>query len=325
MIDSIKKLTDLLNSSLENEKFGDNPKELYEPIRYILSIGGKRMRPAMTLIGYKLFKDDLLKALDPALAIEIFHNFTLMHDDIMDQAPLRRGKPTVHEKYNMHTAILSGDVMMIKAYEKLLTLDIRLLPDVLKKFNQCAIDVCEGQQKDMMFESRGEVNEEEYLDMIRQKTAVLLGFALELGSMVAEASKSNQKQLRNFGEAIGIGFQLKDDLLDVYGDENKFGKQSGGDIISNKKTYLLIKALELSEGNQKKELGSWLKKKSFNSEEKLKAVKNIYNKVGVEEIANKKIQKYYKKALKHLNEVDAPLNRKKQLKELAAHLIEREV
>lgn len=325
MIDSIQKLTDLLNSKLESEKFGTEPEELYEPIRYIISIGGKRMRPLLTLLGYKLYKDDVLKAVEPAMAIEIFHNFTLMHDDIMDQAPLRRGKPTVHEKWNMHTAILSGDVMMIKAYDKLLHLPSENLPDLLNKFNRCAVEVCEGQQKDMVFETRSNVTEEEYLDMIRQKTAVLLGFALELGAIVAETNTANQHNLRQFGEAIGIGFQLKDDLLDVYGEEDKFGKQSGGDILSNKKTYLLIKALELSEGKEKENLESWLTKKDFNSAEKLKAVKSIYNNIGVEDITNQKIQEYYKKALNHLNEVDAPLNRKKQLKQLAMRLIDREV
>ncbi|MGK7389193.1 MAG: polyprenyl synthetase family protein [Candidatus Cyclobacteriaceae bacterium M2_1C_046] len=325
MIDSIKKLTDLLNSKLESERFGADPEELYEPIRYILSIGGKRMRPLLTLLGYKLYKDDVLKAVDPAMAIEIFHNFTLMHDDIMDQAPLRRGKSTVHEKWNMHTAILSGDVMMIKAYDKLLDLPATILPDTLKKFNNCAVAVCEGQQKDMIFETRSNVSEEEYLDMIRQKTAVLLGFALELGAIVAETNSANQKHLRQFGESIGIGFQLKDDLLDVYGDEDKFGKQSGGDIISNKKTYLLIKALELSEGKDKKNLEEWLAKKEFDNQEKLQAIKELYTKAGVEEITNQKIQDFYKKALRHLNDVTAPLNRKKQLKELATLLIDREV
>ena len=325
MTDSIQKLTDLLNSKLENEKFGDDPEELYEPIRYIISIGGKRMRPLLTLLGYKLFKDDVLKAVDPAMAIEIFHNFTLMHDDIMDQAPLRRGNKTVHEKWNTHTAILSGDVMMIKAYDKLLDLPPKTIPVVLKGFNQCAIDVCEGQQKDMNFESRSDVSEQEYLDMIRQKTAVLLGFSLELGAMVAEATSNDQDHLRKFGEAIGIGFQLKDDLLDVYGDEKKFGKQPGGDIISNKKTYLLIKALEVSKGKNKKELESWLQKEKFDAEEKRNAVKQIYNSANIKEITTNKIQEYYNLALNHLKEVEASLNRKKQLKELATRLIEREV
>ena len=324
MLTSTEKLAGVINSRLEKERFGQRPDELYEPIRYILSIGGKRMRPLLTLLAYKLFKDDVEKAIDPALAVEIFHNFTLMHDDIMDQAPLRRGSPTVHEKWNQHTAILSGDVMLIKAYEKLLSTETDLLKPVLAKFNQCAAEVCEGQQVDMMFEERNDVSEEEYLDMIRLKTAVLLGFSLELGLMLARAGEENQHHIRMFGEAVGIGFQLKDDLLDVYGDAAKFGKQKGGDILANKKTYLLIKALELSAPAEKQKLDQWLLKIKFDPEEKLLAVKQIYDKAGIVDITNEKINKYYQQALRHLTAINAPLNRKKELKQLALRLIDRE-
>lgn len=325
MINTTEKLVTLLNERLESEVYGNDPEELYEPIKYILSIGGKRMRPLLTLVGYRLFKDDVLNIIDPAMAVEIFHNFTLMHDDIMDEAPLRRGKPTVHEKWNMHTAILGGDVMMIKAYQKLMGLPGEMLIPALSSFNECAIAVCEGQQKDMVFEERNDVTEEEYIDMIRQKTAVLLGFSLELGAMVAEASKENQVHLKKFGEDIGVGFQLKDDLLDAFGDEEKFGKQTGGDILSNKKTYLLIKTLELSSTKDKKELQNWLAKEEFDPEEKLKAIKSLYKKVGIEKITTDKINVYFEDAMRHLQQVDAPLNRKKYLKELATKLVDREV
>lgn len=324
MLTSTEKLSALINSKLEGEIFGEQPPELYEPIRYILSIGGKRMRPLLTLLAYKLYKDDILKVIEPALAVEIFHNFTLMHDDIMDKAPLRRGKQTVHEKWDQHTAILSGDVMMVKAYEKLLGVNTQLLTHVLEKFNKCAIEVCEGQQKDMLFEARKRVTEEEYLDMIRQKTAALLGFSLELGALIADADKKDLKHLKAFGESIGIGFQLKDDLLDAYGAAEKFGKQTGGDILSNKKTYLLIKALELASGNEKKKLEEWLTVKEFDNKKKLQDFMDIYNNIGIVEITNAKINSYYKEAVRHLQAVNAQINKKAQLKQLAQKLIDRE-
>jgi geranylgeranyl diphosphate synthase type II len=324
MLTSTKKLAGLISSRLDNERFGREPDELYEPIRYILSIGGKRMRPMLTLLGYSLFKDDIEKAIEPALAVELFHNFTLMHDDIMDQAPLRRGFPTVHEKWNQHTAILSGDVMMLKAYEKLLKTETDLLRPVLEKFNKCAVEVCEGQQKDMLFEEREHVTEEEYLGMIRQKTAVLLGFSLELGALLAKADDKDLHHIRLFGESLGIGFQLKDDLLDVYGDAEKFGKQPGGDILANKKTYLLIKALELSTAKENEKLNQWLIKADYDPEEKLEAVKESYDKAGIVKITDEKITRYYNKALGHLNAIKAPLYKKSQLKQLALRLIERE-
>ena len=324
MLTSIQKMTSLINTRLEKEVFGQQPKELYDPISYILSIGGKRTRPMLTMLGYQLFKDDLKEVINPSLAVEIFHNFTLMHDDIMDQAPLRRGKATVHEKWNQHTAILSGDVMLVKAYEKLMDIPVHLLPVALKKFNISATEVCEGQQKDMLFESRADVTEEEYIDMIRQKTAVLLGFALELGAIIGEADEADQEHLRNFGIALGIGFQLKDDLLDVYGDANKFGKKPGGDIIANKKTYLLIKALEIANGTSRKELLDWLDKKDFNQKEKLKAVKSIYDKNKIKDKTELKIRFYYNDALRHLKAVKAPIMRKNKLKNLALQLVSRE-
>jgi geranylgeranyl diphosphate synthase type II len=234
----------LIEAEIKRNKFGKEPASLYEPIRYLMGLGGKRMRPLLTLLSYSLYKDDVKSIVPFAVAIEAFHNFTLMHDDIMDNAPLRRGDKTVHEKWNVNTAILSGDVMLVKVYDMLLSLDAEKLKPVLQKFNTCAAEVCEGQQWDMEFETLASVSESQYINMIRLKTAVLLGFSLEFGAILANSSVEDQNALREFGVNIGIGFQLKDDLLDAYADPKKFGKQVGGDIIANKKTYLLIKALE---------------------------------------------------------------------------------
>ncbi|MGM0946530.1 MAG: polyprenyl synthetase family protein [Bacteroidota bacterium] len=294
-----KSPTHELLSNLENflaeENFGDSPKELYQPIRYILSLGGKRIRPLLALLSYGLYQDDPEKILGPAAAIEVFHNFTLMHDDIMDEAPLRRGKATVHEKWNSNVAILSGDVMLVRAYDLLLKSDHQYLPEVIQRFNKTAAEVCEGQQLDMNFETRDEVHEEEYLSMIRLKTAVLLGHALELGALLAGASKSDLENLYEFGVNIGIGFQLKDDLLDVFADQAKFGKQVGGDIISNKKTFLLIKALEIAKGEDLKELMYWLSIKEFDKTEKVDAVKALYEKLGIRQLTEEKMDHYFSK------------------------------
>lgn len=218
---------ELIEKEVAKQKFGKNPDSLYEPIRYIMSIGGKRMRPLLTLLAYSLYKKDVKSITAYALAVEAFHNFTLMHDDIMDQAPLRRGKATVHKKWDVNTAILSGDVMLVKVYDMFMTLPDAKLKKVFKAFNKCAAEVCEGQQLDMDFEKRDGVTEAEYINMIKLKTAVLLGFALELGAILANANEKQQKALRDFGVNIGIGFQLKDDLLDAYADPEKFGKQVG--------------------------------------------------------------------------------------------------
>lgn len=285
----------LIESQIKKQQFGSQPKSLYEPIRYIMSLGGKRLRPTLTLLSYSLYKTDIEKIVPYASAVEAFHNFTLMHDDIMDKAPLRRGKPTVHEKWNTSTAILSGDVMLVKVYDMLLPLEGNLLKETLRIFNQCAAEVCEGQQWDMEFESKSKVTEAQYIEMIRLKTAVLLGFSLEFGALLAGASESDRKALRDFGVNIGIAFQLKDDLLDVYADQKKFGKQVGGDIISNKKTFLLIKALEKAKGKDKTELAKWLKAKSFDKRKKVKAITSIYDSVGIQSMTETKIEEYFQK------------------------------
>lgn len=258
----------------------------------------------LVMLSYSIYKKDAEKIVSYAAAVEAFHNFTLMHDDIMDKAPLRRGKATVHEKWNVNTAILSGDVMLVRVYDMFLSLEGSKLNQVLRAFNQCAAEVCEGQQWDMEFESKAKVTEAQYIEMIRLKTAVLLGFSLELGAILADAPKADQIALREFGVNIGIGFQLKDDLLDVYADQKKFGKQVGGDIISNKKTFLLIKALEKAKGKQQKELKEWLSAKKFNAKKKVAAITGIYNSLGIAEQTELKVNWYFEKGFDQLNEVD---------------------
>lgn len=291
----------VIEAEIKSQSFGSQPKSLYEPIRYIMSLGGKRLRPLLVMFGYSLFKNNPKEISKYAVAVEAFHNFTLMHDDIMDNAPLRRGKATVHEKWNVNTAILSGDVMLVKVYEMFQDLDGDTLKEVLKIFNQCAAEVCEGQQWDMEFETKAEVSEAQYIEMIRLKTAVLLGLSLELGAVLAKASKEDRKALKEFGINIGVGFQLKDDLLDVYADKDKFGKQVGGDIIANKKTFLLIKALEKARGKDKTELNFWLSAKKFNKQKKVKAVTAIYDKLGIAALTEKKINAYFEKGFSCLD------------------------
>jgi geranylgeranyl diphosphate synthase type II len=279
------------------------PPELYQPIRYILDLGGKRLRPLLALLSYNLFQPDPERIVHIATGIEVFHNFTLMHDDIMDEAPLRRGEPTVHKKWSEGIGILSGDVMLVKAYECLEQVDDNKVVQVLQTFNACASEVCEGQQVDMNFEQMEQVSEEAYLEMIRQKTAVLLGFSMELGAILADAPENHQSLLKKFGVNIGLGFQLKDDLLDVYGDQSKFGKQVGGDIISNKKTYLLTKALELAVGEHEQELKQWLAKSDFTKEEKVKAVTDIYDQLEVKQQTENKINQYFRSAYQALDQL----------------------
>jgi geranylgeranyl diphosphate synthase, type II len=300
MFDNYKKL---IEAEIGLQKYGSNPQSLYEPIRYLMGLGGKRLRPMLVMLAYSLYKKDAEKIVAYAAAVEAFHNFTLMHDDIMDKAPLRRGKATVHEKWNVNTAILSGDVMLVRVYDMFLPIEGEKLKQVLKAFNQCAAEVCEGQQWDMEFETKPKVTEAQYIEMIRLKTAVLLGFSLELGAILANAPQQDQLALREFGVNIGIGFQLKDDLLDVYADKKKFGKQVGGDIISNKKTFLLIKALEKAKGKQKKELLKWLEPKKFNPEKKVKAVTEIYDSLEVPLLAEAKISGYFATGFDRLKEV----------------------
>jgi len=321
---TVSKLLERLNKEIQSYNYGTNPANLYEPIGYIMGLGGKRMRPLLTLLSAHLFSEQLETVYKPALAVEVFHNFTLMHDDIMDKAPLRRGKPTVHEKWNGSVAILSGDVMLVKAYELLMEVEQDLLKETICAFNTCAQEVCEGQQLDMNYESAEEVTESEYLEMIRMKTSVLLGFSLELGGILTKASDNNKKLLREFGLNMGMGFQLMDDLLDVYGDHEKFGKQVGGDIAANKKTFLTIKAFEKAKGKDLDTLKRHFQSKGEDVSKKIKEVTDIYNRLEVKSITEEKINYYFQEGLKKLSHVDAPLYKKAVIKNLAQSLLARE-
>ncbi len=323
----MKKLEDLqviISEAVNKLAFPVYPAELYEPISYILSLGGKRMRPALLLLACDLFGGDVDAAIQPALAIEVFHNFTLMHDDIMDNAPLRRGRVTVHERWNKNVGILSGDVMLVQGYKLMMQVEDRLLRPILDIFNTTAVGVCEGQQLDMEFEQRDQVDIDEYINMIRLKTAVVLGGALKIGALIGGADTKDAELLSSFGEHLGIAFQLQDDILDVYGDPEKFGKQVGGDIISNKKTYLLIKALELADQQQTKELTGWIALKQFDNTGKVTAVTDIYNALEVRQYAENAMQTYADKAFEALDAINLPDDHKQYLRDFADGLLVRE-
>jgi geranylgeranyl diphosphate synthase type II len=323
----MRKLEDLqamISEAVNKLPLPEYPAELYEPIRYILSLGGKRMRPALLLLACDLFGGDVEDAISPALAIEVFHNFTLMHDDIMDNAPLRRGKITVHERWNKNVGILSGDVMLVQSYKLMMRVEGHLLHPILNIFNETAVGVCEGQQFDMEFEDRNNVNINEYLNMIRLKTAVLLGGALKIGALIGGADNKDAELLCSFGENLGVAFQLQDDILDVYGDPEKFGKQVGGDIISNKKTYLLIKALEVADDQMTKELMDWIAQTQFNNDEKVAAMTTFYNSLKVRTYAEKAMQTFADRAFEALDAINLPEDRKQYLHDFADGLLVRE-
>lgn len=316
-----------IEAALKDKKYGSNPKELYEPIAYIMSLGGKRLRPVLVFIATDMFDGDASKALHPALAIELFHNFTLVHDDLMDKAPLRRNQPTVHEKWNNNIAILSGDAMMVRAYQELCLADPSMLPQLLEIFSDTAVKVCEGQQYDMNYETMSKVSIQQYIKMIELKTAVLLGGALKIGAVIGGAREEDAQRLYDFGKHIGIAFQLQDDILDVYADAAKFGKQKGGDIIANKKTYLLLKAIEMAESNRymKEELHQWIAAPQFDAKEKVEAVINIYNFLNVKELARTEMQKHYELALTFLKDIPVSESKKQSLIAFAESLMVREV
>jgi len=315
-------ITQLVASELEKINWTKEPRGLYEPIGYVLSMGGKRIRPALTLMACNLFSEDITPAIQSALGLEVFHNFTLLHDDIMDRADVRRGRPTVHKKWNDNTAILSGDVMQIASYQLVANTPTKYLKPVLDLFSQTAAEICEGQQYDVDFENRDEVKAEEYLEMIRLKTAVLLGCALKTGAWIGGAGEEDAQNLYDFGINIGLAFQLKDDLLDVYGDETTFGKKIGGDILCNKKTFMLIHALELARGNDAAELQKWLKITDENlSDEKIQAVTSLFNRLGVKAICEDKMQFFYTKAIANLENVMILDNKKQELRKLADKLM----
>jgi geranylgeranyl diphosphate synthase type II len=318
---SIDELRTLVEQELYSLKYPNSPADLYSPIEYILSLGGKRMRPILLLLAHQLFDEDIQKAIKPSLAIEVFHNFTLLHDDIMDKAPVRRGQATVHTKWNESVAILSGDAMLIQSYQYLCDLPTQQVVECLAIFNEMALQVCEGQQFDMEFEIQAEVDMDSYLKMIEYKTAVLLGASLKIGAIVGGAKPKQSNALYEFGRNIGIAFQLKDDLLDVFGDEQTFGKQVGGDIIANKKTCLYLKALSLSEGQGKMELVNLYSSESVNDVEKVQRVKSIYADMDIQNHINILIDDYYTKAITFLNSIDADLS---ELERFASLLKKRE-
>ena len=313
-----------IDGELSRVMKGFQPKTLFEPPRYVFSLRGKRLRPILTLMAVDLFGKDVGIAVNAALGIEIFHNFSLLHDDLMDNADMRRGSATVHKKWNANTAILSGDAMVIESYKYIAKVPEKHLSDVLELFSDTAMDICIGQQYDMDFEQHSDVTEAEYIEMILKKTAVLTACSLKIGAILAEADKSDAESLYQFGINLGLAFQLKDDLLDVYGDQKSFGKKIGGDIISNKKTYLLIKALKDSNTIQRKELEKWLSFKYFDKDEKVEAVKKIYDELNLRTISENLIEKYYLASLECLSSVDVPDEQKKELIELSEDLMFRE-
>ena len=318
-------LSEKINHTLSTLRYGENPSELYEPIRYIMALGGKRIRPLLVLLAAKMYHEDVENALLPAAGVEVFHNFTLMHDDIMDRAPLRRGKQTVHEKWNANTAILSGDVMLVRAYQLMMQVEPAKLPRVLELFSKTAAEVCEGQQLDMNFEQRGQVSIEEYIRMITLKTAVLVGFSLELGAILQGAPDSDARHLKQFGDNIGIAFQLRDDLLDVYGDKDKFGKQVGGDILSDKKTFLMLNALAQANQEQLQIILGWRDRtQAATAEEKVQAITKVYDELRIRQQTEQQIDLYFQDALQHLDAVQVPDEQKATLRGLAMQLMERD-
>ena len=314
----------LINNAVDRVSINEQPVTLFEPIGYILSLGGKRLRPLLTLLATDLFNGKPEDAIESAVAIEVFHNFTLMHDDLMDHSDMRRGSPVVHKKWNDSAAILSGDAMLIEAYRQLEKVPADKLPTVLSVFSTMALDVCRGQQYDLDFEQRIDVTEAEYLEMIRLKTGVLFAGALKIGAVLADAPVEDIASLFQFGINLGLAFQLRDDLLDVYGDPSTFGKKIGGDILCNKKTFLLISALKNANPQQLKDLNRWLAITDFASEAKIKAVRIIYNELNLKTISELLIQKYYLASLQHLSAINVPDENKKELFALSENLMYRE-
>ena len=319
-------LRNSVNEAISQEEFIKEPPELYEPIKYALDTGGKRIRPVLALMAYNLFEEDIHSIIQPLLGLEIFHNFTLIHDDIMDRAHMRRNKPTVHTKWNDNVAILSGDAMFIKAYDYLFQYRGNSLNDILITFNQTALMVCEGQQYDMNFEEESFVEEQDYLRMIELKTAVLLASSLKIGALMADASSEDVDWLRQFGLFMGMAFQLQDDYLDAFGDTNVFGKKIGGDIVANKKTYLFIKTLEkASDQDTKLLLNLFHSTFSGSSETKIQQVVSTYKKYGIHKLTQEKIGEYYEKAQNALDKISVDSVKKQQLISLADKMIKRKM
>jgi len=321
---TFKELQDTINTRIKSLDFGKQPVELYEPIRYTLEAGGKRMRPVLVLAACNLFTDDIDGAVDPAIAMEVFHNFTLLHDDLMDNADLRRNRQTVHKRWNDNIAILSGDAMLIKAYQLIVKAPEARLAPIIELFNQTALEVCEGQQFDMNFEDRMDVSEDEYIEMIRLKTSVLVAASLKVGALCANANETDAQKLYEFGVNLGLAFQLQDDYLDTYGNPDTFGKKIGGDIVANKKTYMLIKARELAKGEQAATLNNLISGNHVPADKKIKAVIDIYNNLNIRKLVKDKMEYYYQQAMNAFEAVNVEASKKTMLIELADKLMVRE-
>lgn len=318
-------LLDKINNHIAELQFDCTPAGLYEPIKYILSLGGKRIRPVLMLMAYNLYREDIIAAYAPATAIEVYHNHTLLHDDLMDRSDMRRGKPTVHKVWNDNTAVLSGDAMLIQAFRYMTDCPPQHLKEVMELFGLTTLEICEGQQLDMEFESRMDVKEDEYIEMIRLKTAVLLAASLKIGAMLAGATGTDADHLYHFGMHIGVAFQLQDDLLDVYGDPEVFGKKIGGDILCNKKTFMLIKALERADGKQQEKINRWLNAETYEPSVKIEAMTELYNQLDIRNVCENKMREYYTLAMESLSAVTVAEERKKELKNLVKMLMYREM
>ena len=315
----LKKVNDFLASLPYDRK----PTSLYEPVQYVLAIGGKRIRPVLALLGYNLWRDQPEDILMPAIGLETYHNYTLLHDDLMDNADMRRGQLTVHKKWDANKAILSGDSMLVLAYQRVAQVPADKLQQVLNLFTVTALEIGEGQEYDMSFETRNDVTEDEYIEMIRLKTSVLLACALKMGAILAEAPEEDCERLYRLGEQIGLAFQLQDDLLDVYGDPKVFGKAVGGDIASNKKTYMLINAFNRANDKQRAELSRWINAKTFNREVKVAEVTRLYDEIGIRQLCEQKINYYFEQARQTLSEVDVPADHKQALSAYMDELLHR--
>lgn len=324
--ENTEQLLKRIHSYIENLPYMREPEGLYEPIEYVLGLGGKRLRPMLMLLAYNLYKEDVERIFPQAAGIETYHNFTLLHDDLMDKADMRRNKPTVHKKWNENTAILSGDAMLILAYQFMMKdCPVECMKDVMDVFGRTALEVCEGQQWDMEFETRSDVTVDEYIGMIRLKTSVLLAGALKIGAVLGGASEKDAQLLYEFGIRMGLAFQLQDDYLDVYGDPDVFGKKIGGDILCNKKTFMLITAFAHAGEADRKELQAWIDATNFVPEEKIAAVVSIYDKVGIADLCRQKINGYYEEGLRLLDEVSVASSLKENLREFVCALMDRKL
>lgn len=312
-----------INQYLDTMPYDRQPKSLYEPIQYVLSLGGKRIRPTLMMLAYNLYQEDPEKILPQACALETYHNFTLLHDDLMDKADVRRGHPTVHVKWDANTAILSGDTMLLMAFQRMMQCPEDKLQAVLDVFTETTLEIDEGQQYDISFETRNDVREEEYIEMIRLKTSVLLACALKIGAILGGASKADAENLYKFGEQIGLAFQLQDDFLDVYGDPKVFGKAIGGDILCNKKTFMLINAFNKADESQRKELEQWVNAVNPDPQEKIAAVTTLYNNIGINRLAEERIRHYFNESRKYLDAVQVPEERKQELRVYADRMMKR--